>query len=133
MHMRLRVINDKHNKWMQLFDSDNRVRSTRPATNEEAWMFGEIQSLTTESSLILGRLQNTEAELEETRLRMGAAEEALTNALENSDEMESIFTRRVEAAEAAREEDRRQYEEIIRDLQARVADLEDKGHRNDVF
>lgn len=117
--MRLRVTTDKHNKWMQLFDGEGKVKSTRPATNEEAWMFGELDSRIVENNALENRIRDLEADLEEARNRAGAAEEALSYSLEANRELES-----------ARENDRKQYEDIISNLRARVQDLKEELSEN---
>jgi uncharacterized protein YceH (UPF0502 family) len=113
--MRLRVVTDKNNRWMQLFDSEVAIKSVRPATAEEVWMFGELDSRIVENNLMENRIQALEADLEEARLRAGAAE---VDNLILRDELESL--------ESARETDRKQHEEIISSLQARVKDLEEE-------
>jgi hypothetical protein len=78
--MRLRVVTDKNNKWMQLFNADGEVKSVRPATNEEAWMFGEMDSISTENNQLQIRAESAEAEVREALETIKALTLALAEA-----------------------------------------------------
>jgi hypothetical protein len=72
---------------MQILDGDGKPKSTRPATNEEAWMFRELDSRIVEQNLLENQIVILEAELEEARNRLGAAEEALSYSLKANHEL----------------------------------------------